>query len=487
MKKNYAIVILISFGITQIYAQSCFDCDNTTKAFSIGASAATGNNSFAGGNESVTTAENSFVFGDNSFVTHSGGIAFGKNANSYAANSYVFGQYLTSSGYNSITIGMGTSFLDLINDKPNSIMFGVSSQPSLTIVKPPNADLGYIGIGIKEPKEMAHVVGTLLIERTAEVASSLQFRHPNDKRDNILPAYYWDIYSDYYGLKFNTITNNTGIQTMILSRSGFVGIGVATPKAKLHVDHNILAEGKVTTLNSFILAPEHNPNSNYWEISRSDAGLKFAYDANRTLLDYLFISSTGLIGVGKTKPSANLDVNGSFKAESATLSGTLTAQSATINGNTNITGALTAQGTTINGNANITGTITGNALTINSNANISGSLTANALTAQSANINGAIAATGANINGKIKTKEVEVTLIGWGDFVFEEEYKLLPLVEVEQFIKKNKHLPNVPSAAEVEANGINLGEMNNILIQKVEELTLYILDLQKQINELKTK
>ncbi|MCL2245540.1 MAG: hypothetical protein FWC10_00260, partial [Lentimicrobiaceae bacterium] len=61
------------------------------------------------------------------------------------------------------------------------------------------------------------------------------------------------------------------------------------------------------------------------------------------------------------------------------------------------------------------------------------------------------------------------------------------LPETEQFIKANKHLPNVPSAAAVEANGVNLGEMNAILIQKVEELTLYILDLQKQINELKTK
>jgi len=63
--------------------------------------------------------------------------------------------------------------------------------------------------------------------------------------------------------------------------------------------------------------------------------------------------------------------------------------------------------------------------------------------------------------------------------------KLPTLNEVEQFINENQHLPNVPSAAQVEANGLNIGEMNAILIQKVEELTLYILDLQKQINALK--
>ena len=69
--------------------------------------------------------------------------------------------------------------------------------------------------------------------------------------------------------------------------------------------------------------------------------------------------------------------------------------------------------------------------------------------------------------------------------MFEEEYKLLPLVEVEQYIKQNSRLPNIPSAKEVEENGVNLGEMQSKLLLKIEELTLYILDLQKQIDELK--
>ena len=252
-------------------------------------------------------------------------------------------------------------------------------------------------------------------------------------------------------------------------------IGIDAPQEKLHVDKNILAEGKITTLNSFILAPDNDSNSEHWEIARTNAGLNFGYyhePYNVKTLDIanvLFIGNTGAVGIGHTNPSARLDVDGLVKAQSANISGTITG------------GALSAQ------SANIAGNITaGGALSAQS-ANISGSLTANVLNAQSANIDGDIAATGANINGKIKTKEVEVTLSGWGDFVFEEDYKLLTLAEVEQFIKENKHLPNVPSAAEVEANGINLGEMNNILIQKVEELTLYILDLQKQINELKTK
>ena len=61
------------------------------------------------------------------------------------------------------------------------------------------------------------------------------------------------------------------------------------------------------------------------------------------------------------------------------------------------------------------------------------------------------------------------------------------LYELEQFINANQHLPNVPSAEEVSANGIDLGEMNALLLQKVEELTLHIIELQKQIDELKAR
>lgn len=62
----------------------------------------------------------------------------------------------------------------------------------------------------------------------------------------------------------------------------------------------------------------------------------------------------------------------------------------------------------------------------------------------------------------------------------------MPLCEVEQYIAAHHHLPEVPSATEVEENGVDVGEMNKVLLQKVEELTLYIIDLQKQIDELKS-
>jgi hypothetical protein len=88
------------------------------------------------------------------------------------------------------------------------------------------------------------------------------------------------------------------------------------------------------------------------------------------------------------------------------------------------------------------------------------------------------------VNGKINCKEVEVTLTGWSDHVFNSSYKLRPLEEVETFISQNQHLPDVPSEAEVLQNGANLGKMDAILLQKIEELTLYVIDLKKENNKL---
>lgn len=87
------------------------------------------------------------------------------------------------------------------------------------------------------------------------------------------------------------------------------------------------------------------------------------------------------------------------------------------------------------------------------------------------------------VNGTITCKEVEVTLAGFPDYVFEDHYELMPLKAVEAFINTYGHLPNVPSAQEVEENGIGLGELNKILLEKVEELTLHLIAQQKQIQE----
>ena len=89
-----------------------------------------------------------------------------------------------------------------------------------------------------------------------------------------------------------------------------------------------------------------------------------------------------------------------------------------------------------------------------------------------------------SVNGTIQAKEVIVNT-GWSDFVFDKGYKLMSLAELEKFINKNKHLPDVPTAKEVEDNGVALGNINSKLLQKVEELTLYVIELNKSVEQLK--
>ena len=98
------------------------------------------------------------------------------------------------------------------------------------------------------------------------------------------------------------------------------------------------------------------------------------------------------------------------------------------------------------------------------------------------------------VEGTIGAREVKITTDAWADFVFEDDYNLMSLKELESFIQENKHLPEIPTTAEVKENGIPVGEMNSKLLQKIEELTLYIIKLneeneniKKEIEKLKLK
>jgi len=363
-------------------------------------------------------------------------------------------------------------------------MFGVNDKPTLTIFKPQNAEVGYLGIGTDDPKEQVHVMGKLLIESTNSVSSSLQFKHCHVGKGlppgggevpPPPPPYYWDIYSTPEGLNFITISEIAATHRMIITGTGAVGIGVMTPSAKLDVDGlfkasnatiagNVFASGlfgETATINGVATANTLSAQSatitgtvSANTLSAQSATITNALTAGSATITGALSAPTisgntyitGNVGIGVNSPQAKLDVAGDFKAQNA-----------------NITGALSAQNATITGNLSV--------------KNI---------------IMDAISAKSANINGKIKAREVEVTLSGWSDFVFANDYKLLPLSEVAQYIKQNYRLPDIPSATEVEKNGIELGSMQAKLLQKIEELTLYILqqetrmeEMQEQINQLK--
>jgi len=84
-----------------------------------------------------------------------------------------------------------------------------------------------------------------------------------------------------------------------------------------------------------------------------------------------------------------------------------------------------------------------------------------------------------DVNGTVHAKEVKVDMAGWADFVFEKDYQLPTLDEVEQHIHEKGHLPNIPNTKEVTENGLSLGESQKLLLQKIEELTLYSIEQNK--------
>lgn len=86
-----------------------------------------------------------------------------------------------------------------------------------------------------------------------------------------------------------------------------------------------------------------------------------------------------------------------------------------------------------------------------------------------------------SVNGRIRAHEIKVETSNWPDYVFEDGYQLKGLEDLETFIKANRHLPDIPNEAQVKIEGIELGQMNKKLLKKIEELTLYIIELNKTV------
>jgi hypothetical protein len=92
-----------------------------------------------------------------------------------------------------------------------------------------------------------------------------------------------------------------------------------------------------------------------------------------------------------------------------------------------------------------------------------------------------------SVNGNIRSKKLIVTQSNWADYVFNDGYRLRPLVEIEKFIKTNKHLPDIPTVKEVEQKGIDVGSTQALLLKKIEELTLYLIEQNKKMERMNTE
>lgn len=358
-----------------------------------------------------------------------------------------------------------------------------------------------------------------------------------------------DVYRGYWGsysgaaedVDFGTGSGNTlgklhfTIQAnprMTIDNGGKVGIGTTTPNHLLHVNGGDLFVQSSSGLIRF----GYN-GANEWQLATTGAGADLRWyttpDGGTTITPRHYFSQNGNMGVGGFSgpgvPLGRLDVIG---AGTSSLTNTLILRNSLLDtimrvrddgriglGYNPVSGSygrtVNIGGTGINFyNANegafggaVFPTDTSLIIWSNSGANNYlvlqpswgntgiGTYTPNAKFhvngTQLIGSNSANPATGyqLSVDGKIIAEEVKVQLsTSWPDYVFADDYRLLPIEELEKSIRQNKHLPNIPSAADVTAEkGIELGEMNRKLLEKVEELTLYIIQLKKENNSLEQR
>tara|TARA_B110000459_G_scaffold199657_1_gene246678 strand:- start:1312 stop:2202 length:891 start_codon:yes stop_codon:yes gene_type:complete len=182
----------------------------------------------------------------------------------------------------------------------------------------------------------------------------------------------------------------------------------------------------------------------------------------------------GNTGIGVSSPQKKLDVGGDVKIkDNLYLLG-----DAEVDGDANLDGKLVVLGhTTLAGNASLLGSAR-----IKVNLTVENNLIVDNQIAIGTTVQSGYSLA---VCGKIRATEVKVNAASeWCDYVFEEDYDLRDLSEVDAFIKKNKHLPEIPSAEVVDAEGIEVSAMMVLMMKKIEELTLYTIEQEKRINQL---
>ena len=272
-----------------------------------------------------------------------------------------------------------------------------------------------------------------------------------------------------------------------------VGIGISTPSERLHINNGALKIGNTTS------AADRSKNllkfgdGSYVQIGEWEDDDMLSFEANQ----YNF--TNGNVGIGVTDPQYKLDVNGkiflhTFNWKNATAYSYLhwachnlvmgvprgiasVTRLDLMSGGSNEYDSLYSEFKmyTAYGEGNQVAKIKLNTME-NCWFNVPGYI----------GIGTASPTHKLDVRGTIRANEILVNQVNGADFVFDDSYQLRPLSELKEFVEKNQHLPEIPSAAEMQENGVNMNDFQMQLLQKVEELTLYIIQQEQRIKELES-
>jgi len=262
-----------------------------------------------------------------------------------------------------------------------------------------------------------------------------------------------------------TVRVNSG-ERLRIDSSGNVGIGTISPSFRLHA--------KATGGSSIAMAAETDQTEAYLSFKASGTSTLSSVRVGVLGENLLFLTNgaveraridgSGNVGIGTTAPGKKLDVAGTIRAYTDAFGGRVTF------GNGNATELVAGQAA--DGSAALSFNLWNNTA-YNSTLFLKGSGNVGIGTANPTHT--------LSVNGTIRAKEIIVDNTGWADYVFADDYRLVPLSEVESHIRAKKHLPGIPSAAEVAKEGVNMGDMQARLLAKVEELTLHAIEQHKML------
>ncbi|HNP24189.1 MAG TPA: hypothetical protein PKM63_04085 [Panacibacter sp.] len=329
----------------------------------------------------------------------------------------------------------------------------------------------YTGVNIYNTNSGAVLMGPMSVNPFAG-SNKVQIGNPDDPFNPVFSGNDLAIYNadGINGMSFfNSGTSSNWYSTgnfalMPYGGSGFVGIGTATPATKLQVFTGDASYG-LTHTNGVVTVGSYVGNNGGWLGTKSNHPLYF-FTNNSTAL--MTITTAGSVGIGTISPATK------FQLQTADAS----------YGITHTNGTVTV-GTYVGSSGGWIATKSNSPLYF-----CTGLLAQNGSAQMTLLLNGNVGIGTLNpsyklsVNGTIQAKEVRVET-GWADFVFEKNYKLRSLSEVENYINENNHLPDLPSAKEMQADGLPVAETETKMMQKIEELTLYVIQLQKEIDQLK--
>ncbi|NPD44859.1 hypothetical protein HNS40_04725, partial [Lentimicrobium sp. S6] len=364
-----------------------------------------------------------------------------------------------------------TKISDLKNYMQNNLDFGSGGggtiSPWVTSGSNIYRSSGNVGIGISSPQEKLHVNGTIQVEDGIKMIGSTNKLVYGESSSSI-----FQISKNVFGKGVEPPPAGTQTNIITIDANNRVGIGTDSPSAQLDVDGDVRIDQELIVQSTANILGDIDLGLGSTTISFGSSTVartlklksKYSY-GSKGVVRGLAITAAGNVGIGIDNPSKSLEVNGTTKTSGFQMTS-----------GSDLDGKILQSDASGNASWVDPGTLSGVGIwdETNSVANYYGSVgigTANVGTHKLV------------VAGSINATLIKVTeTVPSSDYVFESDYSLMPLNELETFVKTNKHLPEVMSAEEFAKDGYSLGEMDDILLRKVEELTLYVIDQDKTIN-----